>query len=74
MDKVEAQRDTWFKQAPKKIAVCACKVGFSKKEQKSVSCAAKSTPIKVSLERAIANPPQYLKSQRTPDYSPLEPH
>lgn len=36
---------------PKKIAVCACKVGVSKKEQKSVSCAAKAT-----LESVIANP------------------
>lgn len=45
VDKVGAQRDTWFKQTPKKSAVCACKVGVSKKEQKSVRCAAKSTPI-----------------------------
>lgn len=57
MDKVEAQRDIWFKQAPKKTADCACKVGVSKKEQQSVSCAAKATPIiKASLESVIANP------------------
>lgn len=34
VDKVGAQMDLWFKQPPKKIAVCACKVGVSKKEQK----------------------------------------
>lgn len=56
MDKAGAQRDIWFKQKPKKIAVCACKVGVSKKEQKSVSCAAKATPIKASLESVIASP------------------
>lgn len=56
VDKVETQRDTWFKQAPKKAAVCACKAGASKRTSKSVSCAAKATPIKVSLESVIASP------------------
>ena len=73
VDKVETQRDILFKQAPKKAAVCACKVGVSKKEQKSVSCAAKATPIKASLESVIVTL-QYLKNQRTRDYPPLEPH
>ena len=50
---------------PKKIAVCACKVGVSKKEQKSVSCAAKATPIKASLESVIANP-TILKKPKDP--------
>lgn len=50
---------------PKKSAVCACKVGVSKKEQKSVSCAAKSTPIKASLESVIANP-TILKKPKDP--------
>lgn len=65
VDKVGAQRDTWFKQAPKKTAVCACKVGVSKKEQQSVSCAAKATPIKASLESVIANP-TILKKPKDP--------
>ncbi|WP_428054563.1 DUF2924 domain-containing protein [Candidatus Avelusimicrobium facis] len=56
VDKVDAQRDTWFKQTPKKTAVCACKTGASKRTPKSVSCAAKATPIKASLESVIANP------------------
>ena len=34
VDKIEGQRNILFKQAPKKTAVCACKVGVSKKEQK----------------------------------------
>lgn len=73
VDKVETQRDIWFKQTPKKTAVCACKVGVSKKEQKSVSCAAKETPIKASLESVIASPTlPYL--QMLPDYPPLGPH
>lgn len=50
---------------PKKIAVCACKVGVSKKEQQSVSCAAKSTPIKASLESVIASP-TILKKPNNP--------
>ena len=41
---------------PKKTAVCACKVGVSKSTPKSVSCAAKATPIKATLESVIANP------------------
>ena len=57
---------------PKKTTVCACKVGVSKKEQKSVSCAAKATPIKASLESVIANP-TILKNQIIPDYPPLGP-
>lgn len=65
VDKVETQRDIWFKQTPKKTAVCACKVGVSKKEQKSVSCAAKATPIKASLESVIANP-TILKKPNNP--------
>lgn len=65
VDKVETQMDTWFKQEPKKTAVCACKVGVSKKEQKSVSCAAKSTPIKASLESVIASSPTILKKPNT---------
>ncbi len=65
MNKVEVQRDTWFKQEPKKIAVCACKVGVSKKEQQSISCAAKSTPIKASLESIIDNP-TILKKTKDP--------
>ncbi|WP_428052468.1 DUF2924 domain-containing protein [Candidatus Avelusimicrobium faecicola] len=60
MDKVETQRDTWFKQAPKKAAVCACKVGVSKNTPKSVSCAAKPT-----LESVIANP-TILKKTKDP--------
>lgn len=50
---------------PKKTAAYACKVGVSKKEQKSVSCAAKATPIKASLESVIANP-TILKKPNTP--------
>lgn len=50
---------------PKKIPVCACKVGVSKKEQKSVSCAAKATPIKASLESVIASP-TILKKPNNP--------
>ena len=65
VDKVDAQRNTWFKQEPKKAAVCACKVGVSKKEQKSISCAAKATPIKASLESVIANP-TILKKPKGP--------
>lgn len=65
MDKVGAQRDTWFKQPPKKSAVCACKVGVSKKETKSVSCAAKATPIKASLESVLINP-TILKNPKGP--------
>lgn len=49
----------------KKAAVCACKVGVSKKEQKSVSCAAKATPIKTSLESVIASP-TILKKPKNP--------
>lgn len=56
VNKIEAQRDILFKQTSKKAAVCACKIGVSKKEQQSVSCAAKATPIKASLESVIANP------------------
>lgn len=73
VNKVEAQRDIWFKQEPKKAADCACKVGASTSTPKSVSCAAKATPIKASLESVIASPP-YLKSQMLPDYPPLGPH
>ena len=53
---------------PKKSAVCACKVGVSKKEQQSVSCATKATPIKASLESVIANPTilKKLKKPRLP--------
>lgn len=69
VDKVEAQRNTWLKQTPKKTAVCACKVRVSKKEQQSVSCAAKATPIKASLESVIANP-TILKKPRTLDFQP----
>lgn len=65
VDKVEEQRNTWLKQAPKKAVVCACKVGVSKKETKSVSCAAKATPIKASLESVIANP-TILKNPKDP--------
>lgn len=65
VDKVEAQRDTWLKQEPKKAVVCACKVGVSKKEQRSVSCTAKSTPIKASLESVIASP-TILKKPNNP--------
>ena len=50
---------------PKKSAVCACKVGVSKKEQKSVRCPAKETPIKASLESVIDNP-TILKSPKGP--------
>lgn len=50
---------------PKKTAVCACKVGVSKSTPKSVSCAAKSTPIKASLESVIASP-TILKKPNTP--------
>ena len=51
---------------PKKTAVCACKVGVSKKEQKSVCCAAKATPIiKASLESVIASP-TILKKPNNP--------
>lgn len=51
---------------PKKTAVCACKVGVSKKEQKSVRCAAaKTTPIKASLESVIASP-TILKKPNNP--------
>ena len=72
MDKGETQRDIWFKQEPKKAAVCACKVGTSKKEQKSVSCAPKATPIKASLESVIADPTT-LKKPKGPDYPLLGP-
>ena len=65
VDKVETQRDTWFKQEPKKTTVCACKVGVSKSTPKSVSCAAKATPIKASLESVIANP-TILKKPNNP--------
>lgn len=65
VDKVETQRDTWFKQEPKKTAAYACKVGVSKKEQQSVSCAAKATPIKATLESVIANP-TILKKPNNP--------
>ena len=50
---------------PKKSAVCACKVGVSKKEQQSVRCAAKETPIKASLESVIDNP-TILKNPKDP--------
>lgn len=50
---------------PKKTAVCACKVRVSKKEQQSVSCAAKATPIKASLESVIASP-TILKKPKNP--------
>lgn len=50
---------------PKKTAVCACKVRVSKKEQQSVSCAPKATPIKASLESVIASP-TILKKPNTP--------
>ena len=50
---------------PKKSAVGACKVGVSNKEQQRVSCAAKSTPIKASLESVIANP-TILKKPKDP--------
>lgn len=65
LDKVEAQRNTWLKQTPKKIPVCACKVGVSKSTPKSVSCAAKATPIKASLESVIDNP-TILKKTKDP--------
>lgn len=51
---------------PKKIVVCACKIGASKKEPKSVSCTAKSTPIKASLERIIATILKKPNNQRLP--------
>ena len=66
VDKVETQRDILFKQTPKKTAVCACKVGVSKSTPKSVSCAAKSTPIKASLESVIASRPTILKKPKNP--------
>lgn len=50
---------------PKKTAVYACKVGVSKKEQQSVSCVAKATPIKASLESVIASP-TILKKPKDP--------
>lgn len=50
---------------PKKTAVCACKVGVSKSTPKSVSCAAKATPIKASLESVIDNP-TILKKPNNP--------
>lgn len=51
---------------PKKTAVCACKVGVSKNTPKSVSCAAKATPIiKASLESVIASP-TILKKPKNP--------
>ena len=50
---------------PKKIVVCACKVGVSKSTPKSISCAAKATPIKASLESVIANT-TILKKPNTP--------
>ncbi|MDE3277952.1 MAG: DUF2924 domain-containing protein [Spirochaetota bacterium] len=50
---------------PKKTAVCACKVGVSKSTPKSVSCAAKATPIKASLESVIASP-TILKKPNNP--------
>ena len=65
VDKVETQRNILFKQAPKKAAICACKVGVSKSTPKSVSCAAKETPIKASLESVIASP-TILKKPNTP--------
>lgn len=65
VNKIEAQRDIWFKQAPKKTAVCACKVEVSKNTQKNVSCAAKATPIKASLESVIASP-TILKKPNAP--------
>ena len=74
VDKVGTRRDIWFKQEPKKTTVCACKVGVSKSTPKSVSCAAKATPIKASLKSVIAPTLPYLKSPRTPDYPPLGPH
>lgn len=50
---------------PKKTTVCACKVGVSKSTPKSVSCAAKATPIKASLESVIASP-TILKKPNNP--------
>ena len=50
---------------PKKTAVCACKVGVSKSTPKSVSCAAKATPIKASLESVLINP-TILKNPKNP--------
>lgn len=58
---------------PKKAAICACKVGGSKKEQKSVRCAAKATPIKASLESVIANP-TILKKPNNPRLPAVGPH
>lgn len=71
VDKVEAQRDIWFKQVPKKTAVCACKVGASKSTPKSVSCAAKETSIKASLESVIDNP-TILKNPKGPRLPAVE--
>ena len=73
VDKVEAQKDILFKQAPKKAAICACKVGASKRTPKSVSCAVKATPIKVSLESVITSP-TILKKPNAPSLPALEPH
>lgn len=50
---------------PKKSAVCACKVGASKRTPKSVRRAAKETPSKASLESVIANP-TILKTPKNP--------
>ena len=50
---------------PKKSAVCACKVGASKRTPKSVRCAAKETPSKATLESVIANP-TILKKPKDP--------
>lgn len=50
---------------PKKSAVCECKVGTSKSTPKSVTCAAKATPIKASLESVIASP-TILKKPKNP--------
>lgn len=56
---------------PKKSAVCACKVGASKRMPKSVRCAAKETPSKASLESVIANP-TILKTPKTPRLPAVE--
>ena len=50
---------------PKKTAVCVCKVGASTSTPKSVSCAAKETLIKASLESVIASP-TILKKPNNP--------
>lgn len=49
----------------KKAVVCACEVGATKSTPKSVRCAAKETPIKVSLESVIENP-TILKKPKGP--------